>query len=75
MKLSFLFKIIGNTFRNSTSPFGLTQFVPTDPVSSVPFLSTHCLLPLVLSSRLLPTPIDIDIALYLHNSTSRHEHP
>ena len=54
----------------------LTQYLPTNPVSAVPILSAHCLLPLVLSSRLLPPPIDIDIALYLHKSTrtSHHEH-
>jgi hypothetical protein len=34
----------------------------------------HTLLLLVLSSRLLPPPIDSDIALYLRNSTSQHEH-
>jgi len=28
----------------------------------------------VLSSRLLPPPVDTDIALYLHNCTSQHEH-
>jgi hypothetical protein len=70
-----LFKIKGDTIRTSTCPFGLTQYVPTDPVSTIAVLSAHCLLPLVLSGRLLPPPIDINIALYLHNSTSHHEHP
>ena len=73
-KPSLLFPITVDAICTSTSPFGPTQSVPTDPVSAVPILSAHCLLPLVLSSRLLPPPIDIDIALYLHNSTSHREH-
>jgi hypothetical protein len=40
-------------------PFGLTQYVPTDsrldPVSVIPILSAHCLLPLVLSSPIAAT--------------------
>jgi len=74
IKLSLLFKIKIDAICTSTCPFGPSQSVPTDPVSAVPILSAHCLLPLVLSSRLLPPPIDSDIALYLHNSTSHHEH-
>ena len=69
-----LFKIKGDTICTSPCPFGLTQYIPTDPVPAIPILSAHCLLPLVLSSWLLPPPIDIHIALYLHNCTSQHEH-
>ena len=76
IKLSFLFKIKGDAIHTSTCPFDLTQCIPTDscldPVPTIPILSAHCLLPLLLSSRLLPPPIDI--ALYLHNCTSHHEH-
>ena len=55
---SFLFKIKGPTVYTLTIPCGLTQYVPTDscldPVSAIPMLQAHCLLPLLLSSRLLP---------------------
>jgi hypothetical protein len=61
----------------STSPFVLTQYIPTDscldPVPVMSVLSARCLLQMVVSSRLLPPPIDIDVALYLHKPTSHHE--
>ena len=67
VKLSFLFKIICDASYTSTCPFGLTQYVPTD----------SCLDSLCCrwcgQARLLPPSIDIDIALYLHSSTSHHE--
>jgi hypothetical protein len=74
IKLSVLFKIKDDAICTSNSPFVLTQYVLTDPVSAIPILSAHCLLPLLLSSWSLPPPIDNDIALYLHNSVSQHEH-
>jgi hypothetical protein len=53
-KLSFLFKIKLDAICTSNCPFGPTQYVPNDscldPVSVIPILSAHCLLPLVLSS-------------------------
>jgi hypothetical protein len=67
------FKIKGDATCTSIRPFGLTQYVPTDTFPVIPILSAHCLLQLLLSRRLLPPPIDTDIALYLHNSTSHHE--
>jgi len=67
------FEIKGAAFCTSIRPIGLTQYVPTDTFLVIPILSAHSLLPLVLSSQLLPPPIDVDIALYLHNSTSHHE--
>jgi len=35
-KQAFLSKIEGPTIYNTTIPFGLTQYVPTDPVSPIP---------------------------------------
>ena len=53
-KLSVLFIIKGDTNCTSNCHCGLTQYVPTDPVPAIPIQSAHCMLPLLLSSRLLP---------------------
>jgi hypothetical protein len=49
----FYSKLKAIQFTTQIAPFGLTQYVPTDsyldPVSVIPVLSEHCLLPLLSS--------------------------